>query len=448
MRGVEPLHRETRTAPPPRRGPWRNCREPLAWREIHIERLTFTHQEGEDVLQALREVDLTIRGERQKIALIGESGSGKTTLLTLMRGLYQAQQVSLAVDGACSENLYCPLARDLPRWCLKTARFSKIRCITISLLPPMSREDVVKQALSISTFDDVAAKLPPRHLDRYSRARGEFIGRTETKTGAGARPRRGAQLIAASARRTDQQRRFADGSRDFRPAICGFCRQGNHCFGPPLRILLRKVRSHICFMRNGVIEEQGSFTGLPDRRGAFHRLWQASSCPSGGRQGIIERRCHAASQNLLRRRTQPIIAVIRPGPWVGIGIVIWRGDKVLLVKRGNAPRKGEWGLPGGGQQTGETIMQAAMREAREETGLAITPLGIITAIDVLTRDDKGKIEFHYTIIETVAESDKGEARACDDAKGVRWATIDEVEKLCAWPEVARVARLSLLQRAL
>jgi 8-oxo-dGTP diphosphatase len=135
-------------------------------------------------------------------------------------------------------------------------------------------------------------------------------------------------------------------------------------------------------------------------------------------------------------------------PIVGVGVVIWRGDQVLLVKRGTPPRKGEWGLPGGAQQAGETIMEAAVREAREETGLDITPLGVITAIDALTRDKSGKAEFHYTIVEVAAESREGEPHAGDDALEVRWATIEEAEKICAWPEVAHVVRLSLLQRAL
>jgi ADP-ribose pyrophosphatase YjhB (NUDIX family) len=133
---------------------------------------------------------------------------------------------------------------------------------------------------------------------------------------------------------------------------------------------------------------------------------------------------------------------------IGVGVVIWRGDKVLLVKRRNAPRKGELGLPGGVQQIGETIMQAAVREAREETGLDIVPLGIITAIDAITRDKQGKTEFHYTIVEVAAESREGEARARDDALDLRWASMEEVEKLCAWPEVARMVRLSVLQKAL
>lgn len=135
-------------------------------------------------------------------------------------------------------------------------------------------------------------------------------------------------------------------------------------------------------------------------------------------------------------------------PVAGVGVVIWRDDKVLLVKRKHPPRQGEWGLPGGKQKLGESIMQAAVREAREETGLDIMPLGIITAIDAITRDKSKKIEFHYTIVEVAAESREGKPAAKDDALAVRWATIEDLEKLCAWPEVARVVRLSLLQRAL
>jgi 8-oxo-dGTP diphosphatase len=135
-------------------------------------------------------------------------------------------------------------------------------------------------------------------------------------------------------------------------------------------------------------------------------------------------------------------------PIVGIGVVIWREDKVLLIKRGNAPFKGQWGLPGGKQNVGETIMHAAVREAREETGLDIAPLGIVTALDAITKDAKGKVEYHYTIIDVVAESREGVAKAHDDAQDVRWAMLEEVEKLCKWPEVTRVVRLSALQRAL
>ena len=135
-------------------------------------------------------------------------------------------------------------------------------------------------------------------------------------------------------------------------------------------------------------------------------------------------------------------------PFASVGVVIWRGDKVLLIKRGKAPRAGDWGLPGGMQDTGETIIETAIREAREETGLEIEPLGIVTALDNIVRDAKGKVEFHYTVVDVAAESHEGEPAAQDDAKDVRWATLEEVEELCGWPEVARVVRLSALQRAL
>lgn len=135
-------------------------------------------------------------------------------------------------------------------------------------------------------------------------------------------------------------------------------------------------------------------------------------------------------------------------PFCSVGVVIWRGDKVLLIKRSKPPRKGDWGLPGGMQDLGETVFEAAVREAREETGLDITPLGIVTALDNIIRDAGGKVEFHYTIVDVVAESREGDAQALSDADDIRWATLEEVEKLCGWPEVARVVRLSALQRAL
>jgi 8-oxo-dGTP diphosphatase len=150
----------------------------------------------------------------------------------------------------------------------------------------------------------------------------------------------------------------------------------------------------------------------------------------------------------MARKPKSLAAKTVKQPGVGIGVVIWRGDKVLLIKRGNAPRKGEWGLPGGKQEFGETIMEAAVREAREETGLDIVPLGVITAIDAITRSKNGEIEFHYTIVDVAAESREGKAKAGDDAINLRWATLDEVQKLCVWPEVARVVQLSLLQKAL
>ncbi len=135
-------------------------------------------------------------------------------------------------------------------------------------------------------------------------------------------------------------------------------------------------------------------------------------------------------------------------PVVGIGVVVWQENKVLLVRRKNPPLAGQWGLPGGKQKVGETMMEAAQREVREETGIEIIPMGMITALDAITRDAEDKIEYHYTIVEVAAEYHSGGIRADDDALDARWANLDEVQDLCAWPEVARVVRLSLLQRIL
>lgn len=135
-------------------------------------------------------------------------------------------------------------------------------------------------------------------------------------------------------------------------------------------------------------------------------------------------------------------------PFVGIGVVVWRGDNILLVRRKNPPAQGQWGLPGGKQQIGETIMEAAVREVREETGIDIVPLNIITALDCISRDAAGRIEYHYTLVEVTAEYFEGDAKAADDALDVRWASLEEVEQLCVWKEIVRVARLSMLQRVL
>ncbi len=75
-------------------------------------------------------------------------------------------------------------------------------------------------------------------------------------------------------------------------------------------------------------------------------------------------------------------------PWVGVGVVVWRGDEILLVRRAKPPRVGEWSIPGGAQSLGETVFEAAIREVREETGIAIRPTGIITVVDSILRDEQ------------------------------------------------------------
>lgn len=129
-------------------------------------------------------------------------------------------------------------------------------------------------------------------------------------------------------------------------------------------------------------------------------------------------------------------------PLVGVGVVIWRDGRVLLVRRAKPPRQGEWSLPGGAQELGETVFEAARREVREETGLEVEITGLITVVDAIRRDQAGAVAYHYTLVDVAAEWRAGEAQALDDAAEVVWAAPDALEKFDLWSETLRVIRLA------
>jgi len=113
-------------------------------------------------------------------------------------------------------------------------------------------------------------------------------------------------------------------------------------------------------------------------------------------------------------------------PIVGVGAVVWKDDRLLLIRRGRNPRKGSWSLPGGRQELGETVNQAAAREIREETGIEIRILDTLAVIDLIDRDGEA-IAHHYTVIDVQAEWVAGEARAGDDAEAVAWVRPDQLD---------------------
>lgn len=133
-------------------------------------------------------------------------------------------------------------------------------------------------------------------------------------------------------------------------------------------------------------------------------------------------------------------------PIVGVGAVVWREDRVLLIRRAKPPRAGQWSIPGGGQQLGETLHEAVSREVAEETGLALTSVDLLTTVDLVERDDLGSIRWHYTLIDFTAEAAPGEARAGDDADDVCWFTLDELKGLGLWTETLRIIRLAATKR--
>lgn len=129
-------------------------------------------------------------------------------------------------------------------------------------------------------------------------------------------------------------------------------------------------------------------------------------------------------------------------PLVGLGAVVWRDGKVLMVQRGKAPRAGGWSLPGGAQQLGETIAEGVRRELREETGVEVDLLGLVEVVDSVQRDPDGRIRYHYTIIDFAARWVSGEAVAGDDAAAVAWIDPADLAGMDLWQETIRVIEKS------
>jgi ADP-ribose pyrophosphatase YjhB (NUDIX family) len=129
-------------------------------------------------------------------------------------------------------------------------------------------------------------------------------------------------------------------------------------------------------------------------------------------------------------------------PRVGIGIVVLRGDEVLLIRRGQPPALGAWSLPGGGQELGETAEAAARRELFEETGLEVGPLRLAGIADSIHRDGAGRVEYHYTIIDFAAAYAGGEARAGGDIAELAWVNTRDFDAYALWDEIVRIIDLA------
>jgi 8-oxo-dGTP diphosphatase len=126
-------------------------------------------------------------------------------------------------------------------------------------------------------------------------------------------------------------------------------------------------------------------------------------------------------------------------PIVGVGAVVIDGTKVLLVRRGNEPLKGEWSLPGGAVELGETLQQGVVREALEETGLVVVPAGIVEVLDRITKDGAGgRIRYHYVLVDFVCRVTGGALREGSDADEVRWVAREELAEYRLAPVTVRV----------
>jgi 8-oxo-dGTP diphosphatase len=128
-------------------------------------------------------------------------------------------------------------------------------------------------------------------------------------------------------------------------------------------------------------------------------------------------------------------------PLVGVGAIIIEAGRVLLVKRGHPPLMGDWSIPGGVLDLGETVREGAIREAREETGLVVVPDALLGVYDRLLRDPDGRVRYHYVLVDFLCRRVAGDLLAAGDADDVRWFTPDELRRLPLAEDTREVIRL-------
>jgi 8-oxo-dGTP diphosphatase len=116
-------------------------------------------------------------------------------------------------------------------------------------------------------------------------------------------------------------------------------------------------------------------------------------------------------------------------PLVGVGAIIIEDSRVLLVKRAHPPLQAQWSIPGGVLEIGEMVREAAVREAREETGLVVEPEDLLGVYDRILRDIEERVQYHYVLIDFLCRRIGGELLAASDAAEVRWFKRDELPEL-------------------
>jgi len=128
-------------------------------------------------------------------------------------------------------------------------------------------------------------------------------------------------------------------------------------------------------------------------------------------------------------------------PFIGVGAIIIEHGRVVLVKRGSEPQKGEWSIPGGLLEIGETVREAAQREAREETGLVVETRELLGVYDRVLPDEDGRVRYHYVLIDFLCRPIGGILGAAGDAADARWFSPEEMRGLPLPPDTAEVIRL-------
>jgi len=116
-------------------------------------------------------------------------------------------------------------------------------------------------------------------------------------------------------------------------------------------------------------------------------------------------------------------------PLVGVGAIIIEDSRVVLVKRAHPPLQAQWSIPGGVLEVGELVREAAIREAREETGLIVEPADLLGVYDRVLRDVEQRVQYHYVLIDFLCRRVGGELLAASDAAEVGWFTRERLPAL-------------------
>jgi 8-oxo-dGTP diphosphatase len=116
-------------------------------------------------------------------------------------------------------------------------------------------------------------------------------------------------------------------------------------------------------------------------------------------------------------------------PLVGVGAIVIENSRVVLVKRAHPPLQNQWSIPGGVLEVGELVREAAVREAREETGLTVEPGEQLGVFDRVLRDGNERVQYHYVLVDFLCRRVSGELTAAGDAAAARWFTRDELSFL-------------------
>jgi mutator protein MutT len=111
---------------------------------------------------------------------------------------------------------------------------------------------------------------------------------------------------------------------------------------------------------------------------------------------------------------------------VGVGAIVWDGARVLLERRGRPPAQGDWAIPGGLIEVGETAEDAVCREVREECGIEVSVGPLVGVFEPILRDADGRVRYHFVLVDYLAYYRSGELTAGDDAAEVRWVAADDL----------------------